>query len=155
MLTRTSEIAVQALLVLGLESAGEPASPRQLAERLDCSPSYLAKVLGMLVKARLLRSFRGARGGVRLARPADEITLLAVVEACQGLMAANYCRSIDVPGYPVCAFHQAMADVHRATVGALSRWTLADLLAQPAPGRPATGGPPCKMHRATAPAAAG
>jgi Rrf2 family protein len=148
MLTRTTETAIRALLVLGLEGAAGPTPPRRLAERLDCSPSYLAKILGMLVKARLLRSFRGARGGVRLARPAEEITLLAVVEACQGMLTADYCRPVDLPGYPVCAFHQAMADVHRATVAALTRCTLADLLARPAPGRPAASGPPCKLHLA-------
>jgi len=154
MLTRTSELAIQALLVLGLEGSGEPTPPRYLAERLDCSPSYLAKILGMLVKARLLRSYRGAKGGVALARPAAEITLLRVVEACQGMLTASYCRPVDVPGYPVCAFHEAMADVHQATVAALDRWTLADLLARPS--SPATGdGVPCKMHRLAAITVAG
>lgn len=145
MITRTSELAILALVVLGLESEGEPLSPRQLGERLEGSQSYLAKVLGMLVKAGLLRSFRGAKGGVLLARSPEEIRLLDVVEACQGLLVGNYCRALDHPGFPVCAFHQAMADVHRATVEALSRWTLADLLEQPTPGRLPASGPPCKM----------
>lgn len=148
MMTRTSELALQALLVIGLEGDGEPLSPRQLADKLDCSQSYLAKVLGMLVKAGLLRSYRGAKGGVVLARPAEQVQLLHVVEACQGMLVANYCRSIEgAPDFPVCAFHRAMEDVHRATVEALSRWTLGDLLAQPTPGRiPDDGGPPCKMR---------
>lgn len=147
MLTRTSELAVQALLVIGLEGAEEPLSPRQLADKLGCSQSYLAKVLGMLVRAGLLRSYRGAKGGVLLAREASEVTLLHVVEACQGMLVANYCRSIEgAPDFPVCAFHRAMEDVHRATVEALSRWTLAHLLENPVPGRMPRGGPPCKMR---------
>lgn len=147
MITRTSELALRALVVLALEGGDEPVSPRRLAERLDCSPSYLAKVLGMLVKAGLLRSFRGAKGGVLPARPAESVTLRDVVEACQGLLVANYCREIDLSDVPVCAFHRAMDDVHRATVEALARWTLADLLEQPTPGRKPPGdGPPCKMR---------
>lgn len=146
MITRTSEMAIQAMLVIGLESRGEPLSPRKLAARLGCSKSYLAKVLGMLARADLLRSFRGAKGGVLLGRPPEEIQLLHVVEACQGLLVGNYCRAIDAPGVGVCAFHEAMADVHRSTVQALSRWTLADLLERPTPGREAEAGPPCKMR---------
>lgn len=147
MITRTSELAIQSLVVLGLDDGDEPLSPRQLGERLGCSHSYLAKVLGMLVKADLLQSFRGAKGGVLPARPPEEITLRDVVEACQGLLVGNYCRQLDDPGFPVCAFHEAMEDVHRATVDALSRWTLADLLARPTPGRkPPDDAPPCKMR---------
>jgi Rrf2 family protein len=146
MLTGTTETAIRALLALGLEGSGEPLPPRRLAARLHCSPSYLAKILGTLAKAGLLRSVRGARGGVLLARPAAEITLLAAVEACQGMVVGDYCRSVDLPGVAVCAFHRAMAEVHRATVAALARWTLADLLADPVGDRPAAGGPPCKMR---------
>jgi len=143
MITQTSELAIRAMLLLGLEGGNEPLSPRQLGERLDCSRSYLAKVLGLLVKARLLRSFRGAKGGVLLARPPEEISLQDVVEACEGVLVGNYCRSLEVPGVAVCAFHQAMSEVHRATVSALARWSLADLLARPTPESPnAT----CKMR---------
>lgn len=145
MITRTSELAILALLVLGLESDGEPLSPRQLGERLEGSQSYLAKVLGMLVKAGLLRSFRGARGGVLLARPPEEISVLDVVEACQGLLVGNYCRAINSSGVATCAFHLAMEDVYRATREALTRWTLADLMRRPTPARLGDEGPPCKM----------
>jgi Rrf2 family protein len=143
MITQTSELALRALLLLALEAGDEPSSPRQLAERLDCSQSYLAKVMGMLVKARLLRSFRGAKGGVLLALPPEEISLKDVVEACEGVLVGNYCRSLDVPGVAVCAFHQAMSEVHRATVSTLARWTLADLVARPTPEEPNT---TCKMR---------
>lgn len=143
MITQTSELALRALLLLALEAGDEPLSPRQLAERLDCSQSYLAKVLGMLVKARLLRSFRGAKGGVLLARAPEAISLKDVVEACEGVLVGNYCRSLAVPGVAVCAFHQAMSEVHEATVSTLARWTLADLVARPTPEKPNT---TCKMR---------
>ena len=60
-----------------------------------------------------------------------------IVEACQGLVIGNYCQDLG-PGDSddVCAFHRAMMEVHQATVGALARWTLADLLARPRPLNP-------------------
>lgn len=146
MLTGTSELGIKALVVIGLESRGQPVSPGQLCERFECSRSYLSKILGMLVKAGLLRSFRGARGGVLLARPPEEISLMDIVEACQGLLVGNYCRSLDGSGMPTCAFHLAMEDVYRATREALTRWSLADLMRRPTPAKIGPDGPPCKME---------
>jgi len=145
MLTGTSELAIRALIVIGLDDGGEPLSPNQLAERLACSPSYLAKVLRGLVRAGILESFRGARGGVLLAREPEEVTLLDITEASQGVLVRNYCREIDVGAVPVCAFHQAMVEIREATTNILSRWTLADLLERPAPGAEIPGPVRCKM----------
>jgi len=134
MLTGTSELALRSLVVIGLDETGEPLSPPQLAQRLRCSPTYLAKVLRSLVRAGILDSFRGAKGGALLARSPEKITLLDVVEACQGVIVGSYCRKIDVREVPVCSFHRAMQEIHDATTGVLRRWTLADLLENPTPG---------------------
>lgn len=131
MLTQTSELAIKSLLLLGLEGNEDPLSPRPLAERLDCSPSYLAKIFGLLVKAGILRSVRGAHGGVMLGRKPEDITLLDVVEACQGLLIGNYCSEIAEHKDPVCAYHEAMREVHITTTNTLRKWTLADLLKRP------------------------
>jgi len=45
---------------------------------------YLLKILQQLVRANVLRSKRGPRGGFFLARPSDAITLLEVIEAVDG-----------------------------------------------------------------------
>jgi Rrf2 family protein len=146
MLTGTSELAIRALIVIGLDESDEPLSPNQLSETLDCSPSYLAKVLRGLVRGGVLDSYRGARGGVRLAHAPEDISLLDVTEASQGVLVRNYCREIDVGSIPVCGFHAAMVEIREATTRILSRWTLADLLDRPAPGVPIPGPIKCKMH---------
>jgi Rrf2 family protein len=145
MLNSTTELALRALLVIGLDGAGRPLSPRRLSERLECSPSYLAKVLRMLVRARILRSVRGARGGVLLERRADTVTVLDILEACQGIIAPGYCRAVDLSVVPVCAFHRMASEVHHATVEVLARWKLSDLLAHPVPDRDLGGLAPCRM----------
>ena len=45
---------------------------------------YLLKILQQLVRANVLRSKRGPRGGFFLARPAEEITMLEIIEAVDG-----------------------------------------------------------------------
>ncbi len=133
MLTQTSETAIRALIYLALANPEQPMTPREIAEHLSTSPSYMAKITHHLVRANLLRSQRGASGGVLLERDPRTITLLAIVEACQGLLVGNYCEEIEGHMEPVCAFHQAMKEAHLALVSVLSRWTLADLVRQPGP----------------------
>lgn len=144
MLVKTTELALRALTVLALEGDGTPATPKQLADRLECSVSYLSKTLGMLVKAGILESMRGAYGGVLLRRPATEITLLDVFVACQGVLATDHCAG-TAPRDRQCAFHVAMQDVYDQTMAALQSWTLADLKARPVRCRDTAAGVKCKM----------
>ena len=131
-LTKTSISAIRALVYLGLHDTGEPVSPRHVAGRLGESQTYLAKVMRHLVKAGILRAHRGGGGGVTLNRPPEQITLLAVVEACQGAIQGNFCEDAEDLA-KTCAFHQAAGELHRAVVDVLSRWTLAQLLIKPRP----------------------
>ncbi len=97
MLTKTTRAGIQVLLYLSMEPAGEPASPRSMAGALGCSPTYLAKVAGQLVRAGILRAHKGAKGGVTLGRPTARITLLEIVQALQGPVLADYCPTLKSP----------------------------------------------------------
>ena len=55
-----------------------------IAEEYDIPPLYLLKIMQEMVKANILRSQRGQRGGYTLARPVKEITLLEIIEAARG-----------------------------------------------------------------------
>lgn len=143
MLTKTTELATKLLIFMAINGKGGPLSPRQAASALRSSPSYLAKTTALLVKAGILRSTRGAKGGVSLARPAEEISLLQIFEACQGLLTASYCRVLPSTS-GTCSFHLAMEELHTAAVATLSRWTLSDLLEQPA-RCPEEGTSDCRM----------
>jgi Rrf2 family transcriptional regulator, nitric oxide-sensitive transcriptional repressor len=146
MLTQTSESALKALIYLVHYGGPEPVPPREIAEQIGASPSYMAKITRMLVKTNILRSHRGSLGGVSLSRSPESISLLDVVEACQGLLVGNYCEGISDHPAPVCAFHQAMVEVHEATISVLSKWTLAKLAQAPAPGDGRTPNTSCKIN---------
>lgn len=59
-------------------------SSRELAELQGISPSFLAKIFPKLEKAGIVVASEGVRGGYRLARPADEISFLAIIDAIEG-----------------------------------------------------------------------
>jgi Rrf2 family nitric oxide-sensitive transcriptional repressor len=145
MLTKTTVTAVRTLIHLGLHAGGGSLPIRRIAERLGESPTYLAKVARCLVKAGILKARHGVMGGIRLHRPPKSITLLAITEACQGAILAEFCqetRTLD----GVCAFHEAAAELHKAVVRSLSRWTLEQLLDRPAPSGHAAAGIPCLLQ---------
>jgi Rrf2 family protein len=145
MLTKTTVSAIRALIHVGLHGSGGPISPRRIAEQLGESPTYLAKVMRLLVKAGILRAHFGVAGGVVLHRLPESITLLAITEACQGTLLANLCSETDnMAG--VCAFHQAGAELHQAILGVMSRWTLANFLGNPSPSPRCEGRIRCWMQ---------
>lgn len=149
MLGKTSISAIRALLFLAQQECNGWWSPRRLAAELEESPTYLAKVLRQLVKAGILDVARGVHGGVRLLRQPREITLLDVVEACQGAIAGDYCRS-GRPAALVCSFHRAALELHAAIEGVLGRWTLDRLLEKPEARPAGNGAIPCLMQGVTA-----
>lgn len=150
MLTKTSVSALRALLFLAHHDSNACLSPRRIAEALGESPTYLAKALRHLVKARLLRAEKGVRGGVRMAMRPRDITLLAIVEACQGAIVGDFCHAVH-PEESGCAFHHAASELHRAITGVLSHWTLEDLLEKPAPSGRRRHGVPCLIAWDTRP----
>ena len=143
MLSGTTLTALRTLLYLA-ERAPAVLPPKRIAEDLGESPSYLAKVATQLVKANILKADKGVKGGVHLARPAAGISMLAVVEACQGALVGAYCRS-PIPTEEVCAFHTAARQLERAIALTLTRWTLADLIQKPRRQGSAVGGFSCIM----------
>ena len=134
MISKTTITAIRTLLYLSGRSQEGAISPRRVATALGESPSYLSKITRELVKVGILRAEKGVKGGVHLARPPSEISLLAVVEACQGPLLRNYCQSASEPA-SWCSWHHAAAELHFAVEGVLSRWNLERLLEKPfAPG---------------------
>jgi Rrf2 family protein len=90
-ITRQADYAVRALVYLAQLDPGKRAATGQIAQEKCIPPSFLAKIVSQLSIAGLLQTSRGARGGVSLAKPAAEISLLDVVEAIDGPILLNDC----------------------------------------------------------------
>jgi Rrf2 family protein len=141
MITKTTFSAVRALLFMAATPGGRRVSPREVADRLGESPTYMAKVARELVKAGILRSDKGAKGGLHLDRSPSEITLREIVQACQGEIVGDYCHSPGDPG-ETCSYHQAALELHEGVIRVLSAWTLARLMERTCPAK---GHPRCVM----------
>jgi Rrf2 family protein len=90
-ITRQADYALRAVIYLSRLKPEERAATSQIAEDQRIPPSFLAKIVSQLSVAGLLQTSRGARGGVSLARPPEDITVLDVVEAIDGPILLNEC----------------------------------------------------------------
>jgi Rrf2 family protein len=92
-ITRQADYAVRAVLHLTQCGPYKRLSTAQIAREQKIPPTFLAKIISQLASAGIVHATRGAHGGVRLARPAEEISLLEVVEAIDGAILLNECVS--------------------------------------------------------------
>jgi len=90
-ITRQADYALRAILYLARTDPNQRSSTSQIANIQQIPPSFLAKIISQLSIAGLIHTSRGARGGVTLARPTEEISLLDVVEAIDGPILLNEC----------------------------------------------------------------
>ena len=133
-----AEYGVRLMVELGRRGGSEPVSLSAIAERENLPLSYLEHLVAKLRKAGLVESQRGAHGGYRPARPAEEIDMLAVVQALEGAIAPMECFhpapegkvscSHETDGDQACATKLLWTRVHGGVSKALSGTTLADLV---------------------------
>jgi Rrf2 family protein len=131
------EWGVHAAVLLGFLAPDAALPTGRIAEYHGVPAAYLAKHLQAMSRAGLLASVQGPRGGYRLARPPDRISMLDVVEAIDGVEPAFRCTEIRRRGpaarpareYPLpCAIHVVMNDADRAWRRELERVSVADLM---------------------------
>ena len=114
-------------------------SSRDIADLQGISASFLAKIFPKLEKAGIVTASEGVRGGYRLARPADEITFLEIVDAIEGRKPLFDCQEVrercalftgDAPEWATtgtCAIHAVMLQAEKAMRDALAAQTLGEV----------------------------
>ncbi|MCC6420987.1 MAG: Rrf2 family transcriptional regulator [Gemmataceae bacterium] len=88
-LTRASSYAIHAVAYMAAQKKGDPIASHIIAQDRKIPERFLLKVLKPLVSAQILMSIKGPNGGYRLAKQANEVTLLDVVEAVDGPVRGN------------------------------------------------------------------
>ena len=102
---------------------------RELSDELNLSFHFLTKIMQMLTEASIIESFRGPNGGIGLARPAKEITLMDIVAAVDGTALFSEC-ALGLPGCgeaTPCPLHHSWAKRREDLKKMLSRTSLAML----------------------------
>ncbi|MEN9925167.1 SUF system Fe-S cluster assembly regulator [Novosphingobium sp.] len=90
-LSSMADYAVVTMTAAARHCGGARVSAAQLADETGLPAPTVQKLVSRLTAAGLLRSSRGAGGGLKLARPAAAITLADIVEAVEGPIALTTC----------------------------------------------------------------
>jgi Rrf2 family protein len=124
------EYGIKAMLDLSLNGAQQPVQVRVIADRAEIPEGFLEQIMGDLRKAGLVESVRGAHGGYRLARTAEEINLADVIEAIDGPVNPGGClRESPDPGSgtSIAVIQDVWLDVRDCVMDVLSTMDLAHL----------------------------
>lgn len=88
-ITQESDYAIKIVLYLSKLDKGEIANAREISEAEKMSMKFALKILRRLCKVKLVESFRGIKGGYKLKKSADDISLRSVIEVIQGDLFIN------------------------------------------------------------------
>ena len=89
-ISEAASLALHTAVLLAVDSK-KWISTRELASTLHASKAHLSKVLQRLEKSGIVKSTRGPKGGFKLKKSGDEITLLDVYEAIDGKLSSGDC----------------------------------------------------------------
>jgi Rrf2 family protein len=139
--TTKAEYGVRLLVELGKQDGGTPISLKSIADGEGLPLAYLERIVALLKKAGFVESTRGAHGGYRLAQPAEDIRMDAVIAALEGGVAPMSCFVDDSAGDntrvlcshhtdgELCATKLLWTRVQGGVIRALQNTTLAELVA--------------------------
>ena len=132
-ITKQADYALRAVLYLSRMDDGSKASTKDIAEMQHIPPSFLAKIVSQLSIAGLIQTARGARGGVTLARPPEQVSILDVIEAIDGPMLLNECTGNPriCPFEGKCPLHEVWCETRKMMHDKLSTATFAAENVQP------------------------
>ena len=111
-LSTRARYGTRALLDLAGHQGNEPVQLKDIASRQDISLHYLEHIIAPLVGAGIVRSIRGAHGGLQLIRHPGELKLSEVVRLLEGAMAPVECVSDpeSCPRSDLCVTRQAWTE---------------------------------------------
>jgi len=128
-LTKQSSYAIRTLMYCAIN---EPGLSRvsDVAKAYGISELFLFKLIKPLVENDLLETVRGRHGGIRLAKPADQITLLDCISLTEENFALAECfegGDVSCPLVNACEFNAALSEALEAFFSVLRSYTIADL----------------------------
>jgi Rrf2 family transcriptional regulator, iron-responsive regulator len=128
-LTRQSNYAIRALIYCAVNAPGL-SRVADIARAHGISELFLFKLIKPLVENGLMETVRGRHGGIRLGRPAGEITLLDVIRLTEENFAMAECfegGDVNCPLADSCDVNTALGEALAAFFGVLEGYTIADL----------------------------
>jgi Rrf2 family protein len=141
-LSKKSDYALIAMKHLATRpDGGGSSSAREISESYDIPLELLAKVLQRLVRAKLLASVQGTRGGYRLGRQAAAISVADVIQAVDGPVTVTACSpdDHDCEQYTKCSIRDPLWKIKNKILESLNTVSVAEMAADvdaPPPAAP-------------------
>lgn len=130
--TRQADYGLRTVLYLAQLGPGASVATGRIAEDQNIPSSFLAKIVSQLAIAGVLRTTRGAHGGVSLARAPENISLLDVLHAIDGPIELVHC--IDNPEEcqfsAACSIQETLDEAQRALTSSLAATDFGSLAAR-------------------------
>ena len=128
MISQAAEYSLRAILCLA-QKPGQALKAQELADTARVPLGYLAKTLQTLVRAGIITSQRGQKGGFTLGIPPSDLTLLAVVSAVDPSHRVHECP-LHLPEHAVrlCGLHRTLDEAAAAAERVLAGATVGDLV---------------------------
>jgi Rrf2 family protein len=130
-ITNQADYALRAMLYLSRLGYGKRAPSNVIAEEMNMSRIFLSRINTQLVNARLIQTWRGARGGVALSRPPSEISVYDVLTAVDGPIRLVGCLEDPdcCPFSGTCPLHKFWIRTEQVLTDHLKGTSLQDLVA--------------------------
>ena len=131
LITRNTDYAIKALCFIAQNNKKEETFPvYELARNLNIPKPFLRKILQVLNKKGILKSYKGKGGGFMLAVPPKRIFLINVIEIFQGPVNLSGCilRKRLCPDMRSCVLKKKIGAIEKNVVSELESITLASLL---------------------------
>lgn len=130
-LSKKTDYALMAVRHLALKAGTPSTSAREIAEQYDIPIELMAKVLQRLVRAGLLVSTQGTRGGYTLSRPSALISVADVIQAIDGPFSVTACSTDkhDCEQYSKCSIRDPLWQIRERIAATLGTVSIAEMAA--------------------------
>lgn len=136
MFSQTAEYALRAISRLA-EHHPEPLTTKKIAEASLVPQPYLVKVLQALGRAGIVETRRGIGGGVALAKPLEDVTILDVINAVDPIQRITQCPiGLAAHGIRLCPLHSKLDAAMGIIEESFREVTLANILEEQADSEP-------------------
>ncbi len=129
-LTKQTNYAVRILMYCAANGDNLSRIP-EIAKAYGVSELFLFKILQPLQKSGLVQTVRGRNGGVRLNKPAEDISLFDVVRVTEDSFAMAECFDTGIADCPLvdsCGLNSALRKALNAFFDVLSEYSIDDLV---------------------------
>jgi Rrf2 family protein len=131
-ISRAGDYALRAVVYLSRQNSDRLCTIREIARAQQIPQAFLAKLMPMLIKAEVVKSVQGPKGGYRLARASSEIDFLEVIQAIDGPISLVTCQNgescCEIEEF--CSMNEVFALAQKRLTDFFTEATFADLPAE-------------------------